>query len=288
MSLVPKRQPLTGIILVFVVWSSQPVAAQVSPVAEAQRHNREGLRLFQQGSFVPALQEFQAAMAANPSEAEYPNNAGICYLNLGQYAQARVQFDKALQLKELPLYRFNSGLALMQMGQLPQALGAFRRAVELNPDYPEPWNYIGIVEYRQRNFAKAKEAWLRTAQLVDNPEVQTNLGMVNLELGQLDDSRRHLQQALQQNPRHGPAHYNLGVLFQRQQHWSHAEQSYRLAIQIDPQAFAAHYNLAIVQTAQGKKQEAIASLENFLRVCPPSMGQQIADARRRIEALRRQ
>ncbi|MBX7057213.1 MAG: tetratricopeptide repeat protein [Leptospirales bacterium] len=279
---------LLNAAILLAALAAAPLWAQenASSVAEARQRNVAGLRHFQAGSLGAALQEFQAAAAANPRESEYPNNVGICYLSMGRSAEARAMFEKALQLRELPLYHYNIGLASVRLGQVEQALAAFRKAVAFDGNYVEAWNQIGSLEFQQRNFSGAEQAWRRASAAGRNAEVESNLGMALLEQNKLEEARQRLERAIQLNPRYALAHFNLGVLLQRQQQLPAAEQSYLLATRADPRAYATYYNLGVVQERQGKKEAAMHSFESFVQLAPPGMQQQIAEARRRIEALR--
>ncbi len=257
-----------------------------NPMARAQQFNLEGLRLFQQNNYAAAAQRFRAAMEANPADPEYPNNAGVCYLQSGRFQEAREMFEQAARMAGLPLYHFNSGLASLQLGEYPAAIASFSRAVQMQADYFDAWKHLGNAHFNVGDLSAAESAWKRASALQRDAEVETNLGTIYLQQNKLEQSHTQFEKALSINPRYYLGHFNMGVLLQKQGRPAEAERHYRDAARVEPRAFATYYNLAIVQTQQGKKSEAIASLEKFLEVAPPSLFQQIGDARKRLAELR--
>ena len=69
-------------------------------------------------------------------------------------------------------------------------------------------------------------------------------------------------------PRSKLAHYNLGLIYQRQGDLAKAETSYRRAIAIDPTFAPALYNLGILRTNAGATAEAIALYRRATRANP--------------------
>ena len=72
----------------------------------------------------------------------------------------------------------------------------------------------------------------------------------------MDSYRR----AIEIDPDHTLAHYNLGIAFEAQGDLDEAIASYRKAIASDPDYARAHHNLGIALRSQGKKVEAEAVL----------------------------
>lgn len=256
---------------------------------EAQKYNSRGLNYFTRNDFKNALKEFNKAAKIDPKNPEYPNNAGIAALNLRRPADALQYFDAALQLNsDLPLYHYNRGLALMQLSRPRQAEEAFLAATARNAEYLEAWVYLGLLQYNERQFAKAEEAWRKAADLREDAEVTNNLGMALLEQNKTEEAEKRFRAAIAINANYPLSYFNLGVLLQRRNDWAGAESHYRQAVRLDPNNYAPYYNLAIVLENQEKNDEAIQALKTYLQKLPPQAAQLRTDAEARLQRLQGQ
>lgn len=255
---------------------------------KAARLNRDGLALFNSGKYADALGLFIEAARVDPEEAEYANNSGNCRLRLREARLALKDFEKAVTLEpDRPLYRFNLGLAHMHLNEPEKAAGRFNEAVRLDDDFAPAWAHLGLVYYHGKKLKEAESAWEKAAALEKNAEVENNLGMVCMERGELDRAEKRFRRAIEIDGNFILSHYNLGVLYQKRNDSARAEKAYSSAIALDPAHFTAYYNRALVQLAQGKDREAITSLELFIKHCPPTLVQPLADARSRLSELRK-
>lgn len=60
--------------------------------------NEEGNVLFKEGKFPDALKKYEDAIRRNPSSPKFLANKGMCYIKLMEFARARDEFEKALNL----------------------------------------------------------------------------------------------------------------------------------------------------------------------------------------------
>jgi Tfp pilus assembly protein PilF len=111
--------------------------------------------------------------------------------------------------------------------------------------------------------------------------------MLGMERGDLAVAEKRIERAIGIDQHFILAHYNLGVLYQKKNDNARAEKAFTSAIALDPAHFTAYYNRALVQLAQGKDRDAITSLELFIKHCPPTLVQPLADARSRLADLKK-
>jgi tetratricopeptide (TPR) repeat protein len=249
--------------------------------------NEEGLKMYNKGSFEPALKLFEEASKEEPKNAEYPNNMGTCYLHLNKPEEAKKAFLKAISLNpDLPLYHYNLGLAFLQTYEPDKAIGKFKDSVSVDAKYFQSWAQLGAIYYQQRKFDEAESAWLKASSIIKEAEVENNLGMIYMEKGDPSRAEKQFKKAAQIDKNYALAHYNLGVLYQQQKKYKDADAAYANAIRINPTEHLPYYNRAIVLTALNKRNEAIKSLEAFIKYCPPSDVQPIRDAMARIRELK--
>ena len=110
---------------------------------------------------------------------------------------------------------FLSGILAWEAENYEQAKTAFQQAIDLDPEYSDAYNNLGILYMRDKEYAKAESAFQKALQ---NPLYLTP------------------EKAL----------VNLGKLMEAQKNDAAAEQYYRRAIKLKPAFFQAYYNLGML------------------------------------------
>lgn len=261
--------------------------AQQEEQMQAAQLNRRGLEYYHKGNFLTAYHNFKSAFERVSDNPEYPNNAGMALLQLGRVDEARDFFLKAIDLNDsVAIYHLNLGLAILQAGRLDEAAGAFQAAIERDRLFFDAHAQLGLVYFRQGKLEEAEQSLRVAAGLADSHEIENYLGAVYLEMNRLDDALNRFRRAVHFEPDFFLAHYNIGLVKQRQQDFAGAEKSYQEAVRLNPTYAPALYNLGLVQARQNKVAAAINSFQLFIERAPAAMESQKTDARNRIEALR--
>jgi tetratricopeptide (TPR) repeat protein len=95
--------------------------------------------------------------------------------------------------------------------------------------------------------ASAAERYQEAINEGDNvAEAYCNLGIINLERGQLANALDNFTLSLKNDPRHVEAHYNLANLYYDAGDFPLARLHYEAATQIEPNFSLVYYNLALV------------------------------------------
>lgn len=82
------------------------------------------------------------------------------FFKLGHLEKAEYLLSQTMEVEETPEALFYLGLIASQKNQIPEALSYFYRSHQLEPDYGNPCNEIGVILLR---LGKEKEAiyWLK-------------------------------------------------------------------------------------------------------------------------------
>jgi hypothetical protein len=104
----------------------------------------------------------------------------------------------------------------------------------------------------------------------DNAEVWFEIGLTRLLEQRFPEAMSALHRAIRIDPGHGPAHYNLGSLLEREGDLSGAETEYRAAIPRLADPTPAHTRLGVVLALRGSFEEARVELEAVRRLAPGS------------------
>src|SRR5215211_2288099 len=105
--------------------------------------------------------------------------------------------------------------------------------------------------------ATAAEHYVEAISEGDNvAEAYCNLGIINLERGQIASALDNFTLSLKNDPRHVEAHYNLAKLY------------YEAAAQIEPGFSLVYFNLSLVYHKLGDLSAASATLEKYRQLEP--------------------
>jgi len=83
-------------------------------------------------------------------------NRGVAYGKKGQYDQAIVDFNKAIELdpRDAAAY-YNRGISYEKRGQHDRAILDFTKAIEINPRYAKAYINRGAAYFSKREYEKA-------------------------------------------------------------------------------------------------------------------------------------
>jgi Tfp pilus assembly protein PilF len=175
-----------------------------APTAQERVHdyNEDGVYLYQHGSYGPARDCFQAALALQPADADLLYNLGQCHDRLGQPGKAERCYQECLD-----------------------------RA----PDHGECRHALAVLLVRQGRKADAAamlQDWLKRAPNLSGPYVED--GWLRLQDGDLINARSRFQQALEHDPRDNRALTELARLYETLQRPDRALALYERALETNP------------------------------------------------------
>jgi tetratricopeptide (TPR) repeat protein len=125
---------------------------------------------------------------------------------------------------------------------------------------PKSWmayNNLGVVQLEKGNLNAAIDDYQRSLQLhPEYPEALYNLGSALLQKGETDKAIALCEQALRLQPTDVDAHVVLGNALMTRQEVDRAISHYREALKLRPDDPNAHHNLAIALQHRGENEEA--------------------------------
>ena len=148
---------------------------QWSPHARAYMHEELAIWQRQRGDAALALQEYEAAVRANPADARYHVGLANQHVERGELGAAAREY--ALALERRPDYapaHNNLAYVLAKQGRdLDQALEHARRALQSEPENPDYWLTLARVEVAAGRKAETRTALQQALRLRRNfPEAE--------------------------------------------------------------------------------------------------------------------
>ncbi len=144
---------------------------------------------------------------------------GYILHSFGEYESAAEKFRQSIEAYPTAEGHTFLGWSLSHLGQTEEAIAQCKRAIELDPDYGNPYNDIGVYLI---DLGRPDEAipWLKKAMRAKRyccaQFPHYNLGRVLLMKGQVEDAARAFERALSYDPDYGPAREALEVIRERE------------------------------------------------------------------------
>jgi tetratricopeptide (TPR) repeat protein len=240
----------------------------------AQSPNRAAaIALEQQGRTAEAEQAWQSIADAAPSDAEAFAHLGLLASRQQHFSDAIASYNKALELSpNMPGLQMNLGLALFKAAQFPAAIKVFAERLRLHPD-PASANHLTIllgmahygmgdylvaIPYLERAAASDPQSlalrltlahsclWSKQYDCVlatykqilalnaDSAEADMIAGEALDEKGDDAGAIEQFRAATHANPNEPNAHFGLGYLLWKQQHFDEAAVEFQAELNIDP------------------------------------------------------
>ena len=130
-------------------------------------YNR-GMVFDNMGRFDKAIEDFDKAIALNPSYLDAYNNRGLVFEEMGKFDKAIEDFDKAIALNPSdPDPYYNRGVVFTKMGKFDKAIDQFDKTIKINPQYTAAYAERGKVYIRIGNKELAVSDFQKACDLGD-------------------------------------------------------------------------------------------------------------------------
>lgn len=199
---------------------------------------------------------------------------------IGSDKSKDVTFDSNLTIKEKYYYpnisdltpSLQKGVQYYKEGFFTKAEKHFLSIIDTTTDNLEKaiaYTYLGIIALDLEKYPTAKHYFSMALRYKDKylPAL-VNLSFTEYHLGNLEDAYAYAQQAKKIAPEDSMVSLLTGNILMNLKGAKEAELEFRKGTQQEPQDPIARYNLAITLLRQGKSQEALVELQNFLDLFP--------------------
>ena len=194
---------------------------------------------FRYADTLNALQYYKRVTEQVPERAEGFQGLGTIYLQMGDFAQGQVAYEKALSIQKRAANYSGLGTAYQYQGRYADAIQMFQKAIEIAPKQELNYGNLGDSYRLSGKQAEARKAYqqaiaLAHADLATNPKSAAALGSLALYYARLGDK----EQALEYIDRARAA---------------------------DPDNVNLQYNEALVRSEVGQSKEALKALEQAIK-----------------------
>lgn len=224
-----------------------------------QRIDR-GVAAWQRDEYAAALDDFRVVLAEKEGFPDIWNKAGLCLAMLGEMEDALEHLERAVRIA--PNYaeaHLNRAIVLNTLGNFEEAEVAFRRAGELDRRNSgripsDVGNQIAVTHARLGDLyataddhAEAANQYQRALDVRPTfLDIRTKLATALVELGQVEQAKKELEEIVEQNPAFTSARLRLGVVLNRLGRTSDAVREWRRCAEETPHDMRARAYLASV------------------------------------------
>lgn len=236
------------------------------------------------GDHASALQQYHRAAEIEPSEQnvfdlanfllQHQNYSGFLSQAVKYFRYGAEKYPDSAQL------RVGLGVAEYADGHYDQAVDALCAAVDLNPNDEKPYDFLGRVSKVSPD--KVPEVRQRLADFVRRyPRSSAANYYYALSLAQLSKGDPELDTVLVEtllttaislNPDLYEAHFQLGLIYEKQQKGPESIHEFSETVKLRPDFLRAHYHLAQLYNHSGQKELAAREVEVLHRLRQQGQG----------------
>ena len=157
----------------------------------------------------------------------------------GKLNKAKKKIENCIKKFPKSFVLFNIlGAICVGQDELEAAINHHKKSIEINPDYAEGYNNLGIAFQKLGLFEEAIKNFAPT---------YNNLGVALKCLNKLDEALMNSKKAIELDPKFADAHNNIGEILEGLGNLEEAYKFYKKAIKLKSNYSEAYYNLGILQ-----------------------------------------
>jgi tetratricopeptide (TPR) repeat protein len=194
----------------------------------------------------------------------------MALVKLRRPESARLQLEKLATVHPgNPLYLYWLARLDYDSHKYAEAIARLQRVTELDPKMTRAYNLLGLCYDYQGHLNDAIGAFSRAIELNHadaKPSPWPNLDMANsqIELNQLGEAERNLQEAITYDPHFPQARYNLGRVLEKEGKYEEAVRVLRDAVGLDQLYAEPHYLLGRIYQRLGQAELAKNEIQRYL------------------------
>src|SRR6266576_2020256 len=235
----------------------------------AKLYTLVGHILFLDGQYLNSAIAWKKAEAIASLDDQSRFSLAMAYLRLNRPDWGRDELQRLSQGDpQNPLYLYWLAKLDYDARAYTAAISRLRRVIELDPNMMRAYNNLGLCYDSLGQFDEAIRSFTRAIELNRRQEQPSawpalNLAASLISLNRLDEAVARLHEALSYNPKFPQAHYQLGLVLEKERKFEEAIAPLQRAIELDPLYPEPHYTLGRIYQRQGKREEAQEQIEKF-------------------------
>ncbi|MEP6923388.1 MAG: tetratricopeptide repeat protein [Pyrinomonadaceae bacterium] len=221
--------------------------------------------VYQTGGYMEnAVPAMRLAIEKDPKNEFYRARYGLLLISAKAPAAAIIRLKEAVaEMPDSARLWLALGIAqLTEGGKAADAQTSFENSLRLEPKSIPALAYLGTIYTDAANYAEAAKNYERALLIEENNALlHYLLADTLLKMPESDPAiiEKHLRRAIALDEKLSSAHFALGKVYARAEHWQEASEEFRKTVNYAPEFAEGHYQLG--RTLTRLKQPAAANLE---------------------------
>lgn len=164
---------------------------------------------------------------------------------------------------------FCSGVGKFLDGRYEEAEIEFKEAIKCDPEFPLAYCYLGIISLELGQIERGM-SWCERGLAIDpaNGYLHYCLGAAFERKGMPKEAIKQYKIYLKEHPQDSECHFSLGCAYDEDGQIKEATRCYEEAVALDPSHFKAYYNLALLLGEKGELEKAVEALDRTIEINP--------------------
>lgn len=223
------------------VAGGKPTVALLLKLAEVAHKQRD---------FKGSLGYLAHASDLEPHNAGLHHYYGLVCVDLNLIAEAHSAFGKAVSIEpENPSFNYAMGAASAFRHDPAEAIPYFKKYIQLKPEDPRGKLALGAALFKAKDFDAAIKALMEAVKHTETAATaHYYLGSVARQQGRFDEAVRELEEALKSKPDYPDALAEIGQCYLVRKDYERSAKYLRRALEINPVHYIANFNLLTLYT----------------------------------------
>ncbi|HEY2933911.1 MAG TPA: tetratricopeptide repeat protein [Acidobacteriota bacterium] len=251
------------------------VKAPLSQESEAQYHFMQARLAEAIGDFTTALAEYEAALKADPKNAQLMAEYAASLAGMDRYEEALQKAKKAIEIDSsnvdahLLLAEMNFRLAGRDSSARTAAIAEYEAVLKLDPENPSALSALGRYYIRASQYAKAEQLLDALSKIQpDDGEAIFLLSVAQAEQEKFEAALANVKRVLEFNPSNVPVLLLQGNIYERLRDIEKAIATYQQVLSFRPDESEAKKRLAALLAEKGETKDATQILEDLVKRNP--------------------
>lgn len=246
------------------------MAINLDPYSSGYKAFNTGTVQRTMGNVAGAIENFNAAIQADPEQAIYYYNRASMYMAEGDFEKALADFNMAISLDAGLQKAYNDrGIVYTYLGEYEKALADYNKAIQIEPNSAEPYCNRGLTlellkveDAVQRAFADYNKA---LALMPYMAEAYTNRGNLYYKIGEFEKAVSDFSEALNYAPS-AMFYYNRGRGYHALRDYELSIADYSKALSLNKTDFLTYLNRGNVYLDMGEYELAISDYTEAIKI----------------------
>jgi len=169
---------------------------------------------------------------------------------------------------------YNEGNALLELGLVDDAIIALRKSIQLDPEFPLAYDYLGDAYIKKNEFHKAIECFRNAMKFNGFSDGHLmyfafhTRGIECESSGEYDKAIVYYTMAIEEESGRLGNHISRGIVYAQMARYADALADFNEAVRLAPRDYLVYYNRGLCLTEMGRYREAAADFLYTLKLKP--------------------